>query len=183
MDAGTGISMNPAEVSIQSRTTTSINSLELMSDESYFKATGGEVMNESTKWSIRTLMHEFIIPKLKFITDDADEWKYPNLSKKNLNSNKIIDLLLEKLNVYGYTDRQKMDFWTCYRDYVRNLMNEHRSNVRNKMKIRVLEGNVLEIYACLLLFLCHIITHIYFCSSLQDREGNLGAIGSLYEES
>ena len=152
MDAGTRTSMNPAEVSIHSRPAVSINSVELMSDEDYFKATGGEMMNDSTKWSIRTLMHEFIIPKLKFITDDADEWKYPNLSKKNLNSNKIIDLLLEKLNVYGYTDRQKMDFWTCYRDYVRNLMNEHRSNVRNKMKIRVLEGNVLETYTYALLY-------------------------------
>jgi hypothetical protein len=131
--------MNPAEVSLGSRDVTR-NSVEMMSDAQYFRTTGGELVNDSNKWTIRTLMHEYIVPKLKFVTDDHDEWSYPNLSNQDLNSVKIMNVLLTKMNIQNLLVRQKMDFWAAYRDHVRYVINDHRSNVRNKLKNNVLEG-------------------------------------------
>ena len=69
-------------------------------------------------------------------------WKWPNLMDKSLIATKVLDVLLDNLghNSSDMATRRKMSFWATYRSVAKNVMNEHRSNSRNKLKMKVLEG-------------------------------------------
>jgi hypothetical protein len=76
------------------------------------------------------------------VSDDAIDWKWPNLMDKSLIATKVLDVLLDNLghNSSDMATRRKMSFWATYRSVAKNVMNEHRSNSRNKLKMKVLEG-------------------------------------------
>ena len=115
-----------------------------MPDGDYFRHTPGELLNKSTEFNVETLTREFIIPRIKFISDTDEEWKWPDLSDRTLNSTSILNVLLPKLGDERTDARYKMDFWTTYRKCIKKVINDHRSNSREKMKKNVLEGTFLE---------------------------------------
>ena len=145
--------MNPEESTASSVTRKTIQ-LRDMSDEEYFRYTPGEVVNKSTEFDVENLTREYIVPKIKFITDTGEEWKWPGLTDTTLDSTKILDVLLEKLGGNTVFDaRAKMDFWTTYRKSVKNVLNNHRANSREKMKKQVLDGETLHTPELFLIFI------------------------------
>ena len=152
MQASTSV-MNPEESTASSVTRKTIQ-LRDMSDEEYFRYTPGEVVNKSTEYDVENLTREYIVPKIKFITDTDEEWKWPGLTDTTLDSTKILDILLEKLGGNAAFDaRSKMDFWTTYRKSVKNVLNNHRANSREKMKKLVLYGESLHTLQLFLIFI------------------------------
>jgi hypothetical protein len=119
--------------------------LKDMSDGDYFRHTPGELLNKSTEFNVENLTREYIVPKIKFVCDTDEEWKWPDLSDKDLDSTKIIDTLLPKLGETRSDPKYKMDFWTTYRKCIKKVINDHRSNSREKMKKQIMEGKTMKI--------------------------------------
>ena len=113
-------------------------------DVEYFRNALGEILNVGTVYQIDCIMKEYVILKLKFISDNEKEWKWPDFTNKELDSTRILDVIVSKL--HNWSDSQKNDyrrkcnFWTTYRKGIKKMMNYHQSNARNKMKYRILEG-------------------------------------------
>ena len=129
-------------VSTGSRTAVLLDDME---DEDYFRHTSGEKLNKATLFDVENLTKEHVLPKIKFISDTDEEWKWPDFANKELNSNGILNIILNGLGDNRNEPRYKMNFWTCYRKYIRKIMNDHRSNAREKMKRQILEGKIWKI--------------------------------------
>ena len=126
-----------ASTNSSSRKTTELKD---MSDWDYFRHTPGELLNKSTEFNVENLTREYIVPKIKFVSDTDEEWKWPDLEDTDLNSTSIMNILLPKLGDVRNDPKYKMDFWTTYRKCIKKILNDHRSNSREKMKKLVLEG-------------------------------------------
>jgi hypothetical protein len=121
-------------------TTRKTTELKDMSDRDYFRHTPGELLNKSTEFNVEILTREYIVPKIKFVSDTDEEWKWPDLDDSCLDSTNIIKILLPKLGDCRNDPRYKMDFWTTYRKCIKKILNDHRSNSREKLKKLVLNG-------------------------------------------
>ena len=133
--------MNPDGITAGSSLRRTIE-LDDMPDRDYFRHTPGELLNKSTEFNVENLTREYILPKIKFISDTDDEWKWPDLTDKQLDSTGILNALLPKLEDKRRDPKYKMNFWTTYRKCIKKVLNDHRSNSREKMKKHVLEGKV-----------------------------------------
>ena len=133
--------VSPNGISV-STTSSSRKTTELkdMSDWDYFRHTPWELLNKSTEFNVENLTREYIVPKIKFVSDTDKEWKWPDLEDTDLNSTSIMNILLPKLGDVRNDPKYKMDFWTTYRKCIKKILNDHRSNLREKMKKLVLEG-------------------------------------------
>ena len=100
------------------------------------------MLNKSTEFNVENLTREYILPKIKFISDTNDEWKWPDLTDKQLDSTGILNDLLPRLEDPRRDPKYKMNFWTTCRKCIKKVLNDHRSNSREKMKKQVLEGKV-----------------------------------------
>ena len=110
--------MNPDGITAGSSLRRTIE-LDDMPDRDYFRHTAGELLS-----------------------DTDDEWKWPDLTDKQLDSTGILNALLPKLEDKRRDPKYKMNFWTTYRKCIKKVLNDHRSNSREKMKKHVLEGKV-----------------------------------------
>ena len=111
---------------------------ELTAEMNYlYQKADGLPSCQSMQVTIKRTLQEKIFKSVKFLPKNNNKFKYPDwvegVEKKEATV-LIVNGVLAKMNLDGYTVKQKTRFWITYSELFRQFFTEHRSATQESLK-------------------------------------------------